>query len=26
MSGFIMGAAACRDMEIIIEARKNDRR
>lgn len=24
--GFIMGAAACRDMEIVIEARKDDRR
>ena len=26
LSGFIMGAAACRDMEIVKEARNNDRR
>ena len=26
LSGFIMGAAACRDMEIVIEARKEDQR
>ena len=26
LSGFIMGAAACRDIEIVIEARKEDKR
>jgi hypothetical protein len=26
LSGFIMGAAACRDIEIVKEARNNDRR
>lgn len=26
LAGFIMGAVACRDIEIVIEARKDDRR
>lgn len=26
IAGFVMGAAACRDMEIVIEARKTDDR